>query len=246
MAKKRSTPARYVQPYRYPSPNIPLSAIRRFARQIAERFHPEKIILFGSYAYGQPHEESDVDLLVVMPTYDEIAQAIRIRRECERPFALDLIVKTPKRLERALKQENWFLREVVSKGKVLYEETNRAVGSQGRGGRTSRTRTRRSEASASRHRMLPLPAGRRKVLKALLQELSIRFPKTHDLEQLLDFLLPHDPTLRRLRRRVDALTSFAVEYRYPIVRAKTRQMRAALRTMERVRGELRARLGLPP
>ena len=45
-----------------------MSAIKRFARQIAERFHPEKIVLFGSYAYGKPHEESDVDLLVIMPT----------------------------------------------------------------------------------------------------------------------------------------------------------------------------------
>ena len=52
---------------RYHSPNIPMAAIRRFARQIAEKFDPEKIILFGSYAYGQPHEWSDVDILVVMP-----------------------------------------------------------------------------------------------------------------------------------------------------------------------------------
>jgi hypothetical protein len=54
MAKKQ-TARRYVQPYRYASPNIPLAAIRRFARRIAERFQPEKIILFGSYAYGNPH-----------------------------------------------------------------------------------------------------------------------------------------------------------------------------------------------
>ena len=45
-----------------------------FARQIAERFHPDKIILFGSYAYGQPHAESDVDLLVIMPTRNAIDQ----------------------------------------------------------------------------------------------------------------------------------------------------------------------------
>ncbi|HWY87583.1 MAG TPA: hypothetical protein VNX28_12695 [Gemmataceae bacterium] len=49
MAKKPTTP-QYVQPYRYASPNIPLGAIRRFARRIAERLGPEKIILFGSYA----------------------------------------------------------------------------------------------------------------------------------------------------------------------------------------------------
>jgi predicted nucleotidyltransferase len=54
MAKKQTT-RRYVQPYRHASPNIPLTAIRRFARRIAERFHPDKIILFGSY--DKPHEE---------------------------------------------------------------------------------------------------------------------------------------------------------------------------------------------
>jgi HEPN domain-containing protein len=79
-----------------------------------------------------------------------------------------------------------------------------------------------------------------------MQELSISFPKTHDLEDLLDLLGPHGSTLNRFRHRLDALTNYAVEYRYPIVRASTRQMQSALRAMERVRQELRARLGLPP
>src|SRR5213595_3018454 len=95
MTTKRPTPVRYVQPYRYPSPNIPLSAIRRFARRIAERFHPEKIILFGSYAYGTPHEESDVDLLVVMPARNQHDQAVRILWRLAAPFPLDLIIRTP-------------------------------------------------------------------------------------------------------------------------------------------------------
>ena len=63
MAKKTKKPAEDFVGYRYWSPNIPLSAIRRYARQIAEKFQPDKIILFGSYAYGQPHEWSDVDIL---------------------------------------------------------------------------------------------------------------------------------------------------------------------------------------
>jgi predicted nucleotidyltransferase len=53
--------------YYYPN-LVPMSAIRRYARQVAERFDPDKIILFGSYAYGKPTPDSDVDLLVVMPT----------------------------------------------------------------------------------------------------------------------------------------------------------------------------------
>src|SRR5262245_52496293 len=102
MTRKRTTPARYVQPYRYPAPNIPLAAIRRFARRIAERFRPEKIILFGSYAYGKPHNESDVDLLVIMPAYDVVNQSIRIGNAFDWPFSLDLIVRTPKQVERGL------------------------------------------------------------------------------------------------------------------------------------------------
>jgi predicted nucleotidyltransferase len=127
-------PTRYVQPYRYPSPNIPLSAIKRFARQIAEKFRPEKIILFGSYAYGTPHEESDVDLMVVMPTRDARDQALRIDLAFDPPFSLDLHVRTPKQIARGLREDDcdWFLREVMEKGKVLYEAPYRSVGPQGR------------------------------------------------------------------------------------------------------------------
>ena len=45
-------------------PRIPLRTIRRFARRVAEQFRPEKIILFGSHAYGQPNADSDVDIVV--------------------------------------------------------------------------------------------------------------------------------------------------------------------------------------
>src|ERR1700729_749132 len=102
MAKKRTTP-RYVQPYRYASPNIPMAAIRRYARAIAERFQPDKIILFGSYAYGKPNEESDVDLLVIMRTKDTIDQSIRVSVAFEQPFSLDMIVRAPGQIERGLK-----------------------------------------------------------------------------------------------------------------------------------------------
>jgi HEPN domain-containing protein len=85
-----------------------------------------------------------------------------------------------------------------------------------------------------------------KYLKALLQNVGAVVPKTHDLEDLLDLLLPHEATLAPLRRILQSLSHYAVEYRYPGPRATTRRMRAALRHVERVRGELRGRLGLPP
>jgi predicted nucleotidyltransferase len=66
MAKK--APSLEAAPRRwYRGKDIPMRVIRLYAREVAEKFHPDKIILFGSYAYGTPHDDSDVDILVVMP-----------------------------------------------------------------------------------------------------------------------------------------------------------------------------------
>src|SRR5256886_9062697 len=104
MTRKRPSPLAYEEmPTKYRPPDIPMAAIRRFARQIAERFHPEKIVLFGSYAYGRPHEESDVDLMVIMPTRNAIDQAIRIDLAFEWPFSVDIHVRTPYQMKQGLK-----------------------------------------------------------------------------------------------------------------------------------------------
>ena len=117
------------------APGIPLHAIRKLAREIADRFRPDRIILFGSYAYGTPHAESDVDLLVIMPARNVIDQAVRIRMAlAPRSFPLDLIVRTPEFVRRGLEGEDWFLREIVGKGKVLHEARDKGVDSEGRDG----------------------------------------------------------------------------------------------------------------
>jgi predicted nucleotidyltransferase len=133
---------------RYQSPHIPMSAIRRYARQVAERFQPDKIILFGSYAYGTPHEDSDVDLLVVMPAFSEGNQSVRIRLALESPFPMDLIVCTPVRLKREVSEDNWFLREITEKGKTLYEKTDGKMGAQGRGRSGRRAKVGRAKGAA--------------------------------------------------------------------------------------------------
>lgn len=163
MPRKKTASQTYVQPYRFPSPNIPFKAIKRFARQIAERFHPEKIILFGSYAYGKPHNESDVDLLVVMPASDVVNMAIRIDLAFERPFSLDLIVRTPKQIEMGFRDNDWFLREIVEKGKILYETKDIELGAQSRRGLGRGVRDGGKIAAAPRSGVFPLPAIGRKV-----------------------------------------------------------------------------------
>lgn len=123
-------------------------AIRRLAMEIAERFRPERIILFGSHAYGRPGPESDVDLLVVMRTSNESSQAVRIRSASTHPFALDLIVRTPQNLRRRIREGDWFLREIVALGKVLYEQPDGRVGAKG-GGRPGSGRKVLSRPAAS-------------------------------------------------------------------------------------------------
>jgi predicted nucleotidyltransferase len=109
---------------------------------VAERFEPEKIILFGSYAYGTPHEDSDVDILVVMPCRSRIGQAVKIRWEFPVPFPMDLIVRTPMQLAERLKLGDSFMTEIVTQGMVLYEKSHRAMGAKGRSGLFGREKVR--------------------------------------------------------------------------------------------------------
>jgi HEPN domain-containing protein len=85
-----------------------------------------------------------------------------------------------------------------------------------------------------------------KYLKALLDELGLPVPMTHDLNRVLRLLVPHHPTLRSFRRGSDFLTHFAVDTRYPGENASRRQAEAALRWEDRVRTAARALLGIRP
>jgi uncharacterized protein len=105
---------------------IPQKAIDQVVEQIVENFKPHRIILFGSYARGDPRPESDVDMLVIMDTpLKEVQQAIQICQQIEYRFGLDLIVHTPKHLAERLKMGDWFLHDVLKEGKVLYESRGR-------------------------------------------------------------------------------------------------------------------------
>jgi len=138
MAKTEQSPFPFPPKRVYTGADIPMRVIRRYARAIAEEFHPDKIILFGSYAYGTPNEDSDVDLLVVMPARDEHAQAVRILWRLAAPFPLDLIIRTPKEMKWRLEEGESFLTTVVSQGKVLYEKDHEGVGQEGRAGSRAR------------------------------------------------------------------------------------------------------------
>jgi predicted nucleotidyltransferase len=113
---------------RLPSGRIPRAAIRRYVDQVVEKFRPAKVILFGSHAYGKPDADSDVDLLIVMPTKNELSQSIRIRQALWAPFPMDLFVYRPETLQKRLEWEDPFLMEILDKGIVLYEAGDAGLG----------------------------------------------------------------------------------------------------------------------
>src|SRR5690606_34175758 len=108
---------------------------QEYVDRVAARFHPERIILFGSHAYGVPNEHSDVDLLVVMPDSGKpLHKSIQIVREVPyHGFACDLIVRDPGVLRWRIENNDWFLRDIVEKGVVLYEDQHERTGLEGGG-----------------------------------------------------------------------------------------------------------------
>lgn len=96
--------------------------IRKLCETIALEFHPERIILFGSHAYGEPSPDSDIDLLVVMPfAGSSRQQAVDIRSRIDTSIPLDLLVRTPEQISERLALGDFFIREITEQGKVLYE-----------------------------------------------------------------------------------------------------------------------------
>ena len=97
--------------------------INAVVRKIVDAFNPEKVILFGSYAYGKPNIDSDVDMLVVMESDER--PAVRTTRVIKvvhgKTFPMDLLVRTPAEIEHRLAIGDFFVEEIVGMGKVLYE-----------------------------------------------------------------------------------------------------------------------------
>jgi predicted nucleotidyltransferase len=96
-------------------------SINELVERIAREFHPQKIILFGSSALGTATEDSDVDLLVIMPTEGSgLRKAAEIMNKISPRIPVDLIVRDPEEVQRRLEANDFFLREVTEKGKILY------------------------------------------------------------------------------------------------------------------------------
>jgi predicted nucleotidyltransferase len=96
--------------------------LREITQKVVHAFRPKNIILFGSYAYGKPTADSDLDLLIVMESRDRLAERIRKVSDLfdPRPLPMDFLVLTPGEVRRRLSGFDPFLEEVLEKGQTLY------------------------------------------------------------------------------------------------------------------------------
>ena len=210
---------------------------------IVREFAPLQVILFGSYAYGTPTEDSDVDLLIVMdiPKSEFLNKNIEIRQRISYRFGLDLLVRSPEEIAYRVSYNDWFLREITEKGEVLHG-SRAHYNIENSLGAPSRVKKEKdcmnpltlewiqrgeadyvtvqqllSTANPLLHNIICFHAQQciEKYLKAWLQEANMPVPRTHNLEALLALIVPTLPDWSDWQPDIKIITKYAVEPRYP-------------------------------
>ncbi len=227
---------------------------------IVREFAPLQVILFGSYAYGTPTEDSDVDLLVVMdvPEAETRLHAVEIRQRIPHRFSMDVLVRSPEEILYRTSYNDWFLREITEKGEVLYGPDNLFVKILETENGTINPLTlewvRKAEgdyAAIELHQQAEAPDFHviyfhvqqciEKYLKAWLQEANICFSKTHGLESLLDLIVPTISAWYAWRVDFSTISRHEVDLRYPTKLAKG-DASHAMDVCDRVRQAVRMEL----
>ena len=100
------------------------AVIKKIVQRLVSGYPPERIILFGSYAYGQPDTDSDIDLLIIKATeerfFDRLHTVRRVTAETHPHIPIEPIVLTPAEVQERLKAGDQFLSEILQRGEVLY------------------------------------------------------------------------------------------------------------------------------
>lgn len=98
--------------------------LTEIVRRLVAEYQPEKIILFGSYAYGEPNEDSDLDLLIIKETQERLITRIftvhELLTDIHPSIGLEPLVLTPAEVEQRLRIGDQFVGEVLERGKLLY------------------------------------------------------------------------------------------------------------------------------
>ena len=100
--------------------------IDKITKRLIRDYHPKSIILFGSYAYGEPDKDSDIDILVISKTpfsfYKRLAEIRRLISDLRKGYPLEPIVLTPDEVKKRLRAGDQFIEGIMKEGKVLYAE----------------------------------------------------------------------------------------------------------------------------
>ena len=240
---------------------------------IVREFAPLQIILFGSYAYGNPPTEaSDVDMLVVMaiPASAQRDKAVEIRQRIPHRFRMDLLVRSPAEIAHRVSHNDWFLREILEKGDVLYdtggfskkaletpdEPRDEEVDTPMNPLTLEYVERAEEDYAAVKalqhnsiqnfHNTICFHAQQciEKYLKAWLQEANLPVPRTHNLEELLNLIVPTLPEWRAWDADFSAFTTHAVDFRYPGKSATAADAQHAAKIVSEVRKAVRDALKL--
>ena len=216
---------------------------------IVREFTPLQVILFGSYAYGTPTEDSDVDLLVVMdiPKSEFRNKAVEIQQRIPHRFSLDLLVRSPQEIAHRVSYNDWFLRDITEKGDFLYGSNAYYTIRNPQG--TPNTVKKEQDCmnpltlewvekaeedynSAKWLQQAPDPVHNsicfhiqqciEKYLKAWLQETGVPVPRIHDLTKLLALIVPTLPTWSQWQPDFKRITEHAVT---PVIPGSQRLLR---------------------
>ena len=101
-----------------------VNLVHEMVEKLVKQYAPQKVVLFGSYAYGRAHSDSDIDLLIIKETSERfIERWVTVRRilsDPQRKVGLDILVLTPREISERIDRGDQFVEEIVKKGKVLY------------------------------------------------------------------------------------------------------------------------------
>ena len=100
---------------------ITKNEIKKITKKIAKIYGPERIILFGSFAWGKPHKDSDVDLLIIKNTKENFFERnIAVRKIINGVLPMDILVRTPEEVKRRIALGDFFYKNIIRNGKKLY------------------------------------------------------------------------------------------------------------------------------
>ncbi len=204
---------------------ITQAKINDIVERIVFNYKPEQIILFGSYAYGNPNEDSDLDLFIIKETDknppDRTREVLKYLRGSKVP--VDVVVYTKSEYQEFLQSPNTLVYNISKKGKPIYMTLTKQE--------IIKEWFEKADQDLGTAKLIAMHIPKyidtvcfhcqqaaEKYLKAYLIYLDIEYPKTHQLGKLLDLISEKENVLDEAYERAEYLEAYAVEIRYPFAR----------------------------